>query len=58
MLSFWLLKVGGNGAARNSNMNEASSPMCMDSGEEQNLEGMCHQASQKGQYHTHEGTQM
>ena len=32
--------------------------MCTDGGEEQNLEGMCHQASQRGQYHAHEGTQM
>ena len=32
--------------------------MCTGGGEEQNLEGMCHQASQRGQYHAHEGTQM
>ena len=48
----------GNGVARNSNLNKAFSPMCTDGGEEQNLEEMCHQASQRGQYHAHEVIQM
>ena len=39
-------------------MNKAFSPMCTDGGEEQNLKGTCHQASQREQYHAHEGTQM